>query len=58
MRRLFIKATVINIFKFLSLPGLTSFEEVEPSDGGHNTEVEFSFLIIVKAWMMSLMVMF
>ena len=37
---------------------MTSFEAVEPSDGGHNTEVEFSFLMIVKAWMMSLMVMF
>lgn len=45
-------------FKFQSLPGLTSLEVVEPSDGGHATEVEFSFLIIVKAWMMSLMVMF
>ena len=37
---------------------MTSLEAVELSDGGHATELEFSFLIIVKAWIMSLMVMF
>ena len=43
-----------------SLPEFASFEVVEPLLGGHATElsVEFPFLIIVKAWIMSLMVMF
>ena len=42
------------------LPESTSFEVVEPLLGGHKTEfsVEFPFLMIVKAWIISLMVMF